>query len=129
MTNLADGWTSCGPQEISKLTGRIRARRQRRIVAGGAFLLASASVAIAISLYPGPERGPDFAGISCVRVIELSDAYLKKQLAPELQDRVSRHIALCPICRGMFENMPNVSQSRTSTRPLHPDAYLTSIMP
>jgi hypothetical protein len=109
MTNVSEEWTRCGPQEISKLARRLRARRQRRIVVGTGLLAACASVALVVWLYPRPDRGPDFAGISCERVMDLSDAYMKSQLAPEVQDQVRRHIALCPNCRPMFESMPPVS--------------------
>jgi len=110
MANVAEGWTRCEPNEISKLAGRLRARRQRRIVGGAALLVAFTSIALAVWLYPRPDHGPDFAGISCQRVAELSEPYMKKQLPPDLQDQVSRHIALCPICRPMFESMPPVSR-------------------
>lgn len=110
MANVADGWTRCEPNEISKLAGRLRARRQRRVVGGAALLVAFTSVALAVWLYPRPDHGPDFAGISCQRVVELSESYMKKQLPPDLQDQVSRHITLCPICRPMFESMPPVSR-------------------
>lgn len=111
MTNVADGWTRCGPNEITKIAGRIRARRRRRIAGGAALVVASACVALAIWLYPRPDQGPDFAGISCEHVMDLSDAYMRHQLAPELQDQVRRHIELCPNCRGMFEGMPPVSHN------------------
>lgn len=109
MTNVADGWTRCGPNEITKIARRIRARRRRRIAGGAALLVASACVALAIWLYPRTDQGPDFAGISCERVMDLSDAYMKKQLAAELQGQVRRHIELCPNCQGMFHGMPAVS--------------------
>ncbi len=112
MTNGTGEWTRCGPHEISKLAGRIRARRGRRAVGGAAILVAAACVAIAVVLYPRPDEGPDFAGISCERVVELSDAYMTKRLSPELQDQMSRHIALCPQCRPRFQNMPRVSGHR-----------------
>ncbi len=109
MNKLADGWTRCRPQEISKLAGRVRARRQRRVAVSTGLLVACAAIVLTIWLYPRPDQGPDFAGISCERVMDLSDVYVKKQLAPDLQDQVQRHIALCPNCRPMFENMPPVS--------------------
>jgi len=74
--------------------------------------LASASVLLAVWNSSRPEQGPDFAGVSCERVMELSDAYLNKQLSPDLQDQLRRHIALCPNCRGMFDDMPQASQAR-----------------
>lgn len=116
MTNVADGWTRCGPNEITKIGGRIRARRRRRIAGGAALLVASACVALAIWFYPRPDQGPDFAGISCEHVMDLTDAYMKHQLAPELQDQVRRHIELCPKCREMFENMPPVSRAHPDDR-------------
>jgi hypothetical protein len=116
MTDVADGWARCEPNEITNLTRRLRARRQRRFAGGAALLAAVACVAIALWLYPRPDQGPDFAGISCERVMDHSDAYMKKQLAPELQDQIRRHIALCPNCRPMFENMPGISH----LRPGHP---------
>lgn len=112
MTNATDGWTRCGPNEITKLAGRIRAREQRRMVVTATLLVASASLLIAGWLVLKPDQGPDFAGISCERVMDLSDAYMNKQLSPEIQDQVGRHIALCPNCQGMFEGMPPVTHFR-----------------
>jgi len=123
MTDLVDGWAKCGPHEISKLTDRIRARRQRQVIGRAALVVVSASVLLAIWLYPKPDQGPDFAGISCERVMDLSDAYIKRQLPPELQDQMRRHIALCPNCRGMFEDMPQTSHMHA--HPPHPHLALT----
>lgn len=116
MTNVAEGWTPCGPQEISKIAGRIRARRHRRFAGRVALLAVSASVAFAVWFYPRADQGPDFAGISCERVMELSDAYMKRELAPEQQDQIRRHVALCPNCRGMFETTPQTSQTHSHPR-------------
>lgn len=120
MTKIADGWTQCGPQEISKLAGRIGARRQRRIAVRAALFVVSASIVLAVWLYPRADQGPDFAGISCEHVMDLSEAYMKKELSPELQDQVRRHIMLCPNCRGMFETAPQTSQAH----PHAPDSPL-----
>ena len=115
MTNESDAWTACSPREITRLAGRLHARRQRRVVGRAAALAALAAVAIvavAVWIYPARDQGPDFAGISCQRVSELAEAYRIKELPPDLQDQVGRHIALCPICRGIFETMPGVSRHR-----------------
>lgn len=112
MTDVADGWVRCEPNQIMNLTRRLRARRQLRIAGRAALLAAGACVAITVWLYPRPDQGPDFSGISCERVMDLSDAYMKRQLAPELQEQIRRHIALCPICRPMFEGVSPVSHFR-----------------
>ena len=117
MTNESDAWTACSPREITRLAARLHARRQRRVVGRAAALAAVAIVAVAVWIYPARDQGPDFAGISCQRVSELAEAYRIKELPPELQDQVGRHIALCPICRGVFETMPGVSRHRRG--PIH----------
>jgi Putative zinc-finger len=117
MTGASDDWTECSRQEITKLAARLRGRRQFRAARRAAFVAAAAMatvaiVALAVWPSPGTDEGPDFAGISCKRVAELANAYVKRELPPELQDQVRRHIALCPMCRKMFEEMPAVSQRR-----------------
>ncbi len=112
MTNVTDGWTRCRPNEITKLAGRIRTREQRRMVGNATLLVASVSLLIGGWFFLKPNQGPDFAGISCERVMDLSDAYMNKQLSPELQDQIQRHIALCPNCRGLFEGMPPLTHFR-----------------
>ena len=62
------------------------------------------------------DQGPDFAGISCEQVMEVSDDYVKRQLPPELDAQVRRHIELCPNCRGMFKNMPVASRSQLEAK-------------
>lgn len=119
MTNVTDGWDRCGPNEITMLAGRIRAREQRRLVGKATLLVASASLLIGGWFFLNPAQGPDFAGISCERVLELSDAYINRQLSPEIQDQVGRHIALCPNCQGMFKGMPPVTHFRPG-RPSKP---------
>jgi hypothetical protein len=115
MTGARNDWTECGPREITKLATRLRGRRQLRVARRAAFVAAATTATVAIFALAvwsssDTDRGPDFAGISCQRVAELSDVYMKKELPPELQDQVRRHIALCPMCRAMFEKIPSVSQ-------------------
>ena len=114
MTNASDDWTACGPQEITKLAARLRGRRQLRAARRAAFIAAAttatmAIVGLAVWSSAGTDEGPDFAGISCQRVAELEDAYMKTELPPELQDQVRRHVALCRICRDRMDAMPAVS--------------------
>ena len=109
MTSTAENWTRCEPREITNLARRLRARRRRRVGGAAALIGLSAAVLLAVWLYPRRDQGPDFAGIPCERVMELADAYAAGQLSPQLQDQISRHIALCPHCRPMFERMQKVS--------------------
>ncbi len=114
MKGASDDWTACGPPEITKLAARLRGRRQLRAARRAAFVAAAttatvAIVALAVWSSAGTDEGPDFAGISCYRVAELTDAYMKMELLPELQDQVRRHVALCPICRERMDAMPAIS--------------------
>lgn len=109
MKNDTETWTPCDSREITSLARKVRARRQRRALGGAALLVGVSVLLLGMWLFPRADQGPDFAGISCERVMEVSDEYMKRQLPPELDAQVRRHIELCPNCRGMFENMPVAS--------------------
>jgi len=72
-------------------------------------------VLIAVWAVPRRDRGPDFAGISCQQVAEVSTAYRARRLA----NQVRRHLELCDKCRALFATTHQVSSRRPAVLPHH----------
>jgi hypothetical protein len=101
-------WVKCPPGELTRLAKRLRWNRQRRI-----FLGASAAVSVAgllLALWLGWPASTDmreyhFAGISCSQVRQLAPKYLAGELKPALREKVSQHLAQCPLCKQFMKDM------------------------
>ena len=67
MKNVTEGWSRCGPNEITNLARRLRMRRQRRAIGGAALLVGAASLLVGMWFFPPRIRGPILPGFLASR--------------------------------------------------------------
>ncbi len=112
-------WQPCPPGEFERLSERLRRRRQRR-----RFLRVSLAAAAALAGVGGggaaylaltrqsssvPTQDMDFAGIKCSQVRQVAAAYLRGDLDEETRRRVTAHVAQCPNCNRLLNDMRSAS--------------------
>jgi hypothetical protein len=121
---MNNAWTPCRPREIARVAEKIRVRQRNQKLRGAMIPVVAVIVLVAVWTVPRRDRGPDFAGISCQHVAELSIAYREDRLAADLHDQVRRHLELCSNCRALFATAHQVSSRRQAVVPHRDLAWL-----
>jgi hypothetical protein len=99
-------WDDAPPDAVARLGRKLRKRRQRRVFLGAAtaaVAVLAAGGGVGLWWLTGRRREFDFGDITCSEVMRLAEAYRAGRLDAPLRERVERHIALCPMCRPLFE--------------------------
>ncbi len=110
MTNAQDRWTACPQGELSRLRGRLRGRRRRRITAQAAGVLAVLLTGTVLWTMNLRNRDNTFAGLTCTQVSQLATAYGEGKLDADIHEQVRLHVNECPRCHDRFRNMGLISQ-------------------
>lgn len=122
-----DLWEACPPGELSGMVRRVKARRRTRTwpqVAGASLavlVLVAGGVFVATRLSSPTQEGPagfDFGGITCREVQPILPEYLAGTLDEGRARKVRKHVAQCPHCGPMLEEMRTSTVLRPAVRDL-----------
>ncbi len=104
-----DQWDACPAGELQRMVGRIKARRQRRLLTQVGSTAAALLTAFAAAFFTtGWLRQPTecrFGGIACSEVKPLLPDFLAEKLDAELARKVDIHLQQCPDCGPMYRRM------------------------
>ncbi len=107
-SNLND-WEPCGEGLLVEAVDRLKAQRRDRMAAravgvAGTLVILLFVGAIGFQQY---QKGADnhHGGISCAKVKTSLEAYVAGKLTPELEEQIEIHLAKCPKCQELRDQM------------------------
>jgi len=108
-------WDPCPKGTLSALSGKLQERTRRRqfLKVAGALSLAVLGVGVTVGLglllRQKPNNGTqdfNFGDITCTDVLQNAQAFAMGQVQEPLLGKMRMHIAQCPRCGPLIQNMP-----------------------
>ncbi|TWT77347.1 hypothetical protein Pla123a_20080 [Posidoniimonas polymericola] len=102
----SSGWTPCEPGRLQELSRRLQCESSACVVRRAAIALslsAAAVLLVGLAFNFRTEAAP--AAIACQEVGQHLVAYARGDCAPELHDRIERHLQRCPRCVKHLEEV------------------------
>ncbi len=105
--SLPPEWEPCAPGEVARLGKRLRGRKTRRaVLRATAGTVGAALAAGGFWLALGrAEREHDYGGLTCAEVARRGAEYVAGTVPEPLRARIAEHVARCPRCAPLFEQM------------------------
>ena len=124
-----DAWETCSPGQLQRLVrGTLLLRRartiRRTVLTGGAAAIVAIVAWMTVSLlWPAREpakQGPYIAGVCCEDVRREIPDLVAMRVEPKRAAQLHQHIALCPDCRQLMQQMEN-KRPMSFNQPHHHD--------
>ena len=95
-----EDWGPCPSGKFSQLSQQWAGRRRRRsLIEAGAAVSVGVVLLVAVVV---ATQDNTYADITCTEVQELAGQYEANTLAPELLERVERHLEKCQYCQDRY---------------------------
>jgi len=113
-----EDWTPCRRGEVSSLVQALKGRRQakkvqRRLVVTGALMAVAAVGYYFTGLRPTDQF--KYGGIACSEVAQSAQEFVSGDLDDETQQQIDEHLAHCPRCRKLVDDLRKGSGRDTTT--------------
>jgi hypothetical protein len=113
-----EDWTPCRQGDVSNLIHALKSRRQakkvqRRLAVTGALMAVAAVGYYFAGLRPTDRF--DYGGIACSEVAQSAQKFVSGDLDDETQQKIEEHLAHCPHCRKLVDDLRKRTGRDTTT--------------